>query len=135
MNADRRVILCAMLAGGAVLSFPVCSATSPVPDPVLGAIERHRQAYDALMEVWGQNSVSALYEAAKTDESAASELQRFRMVELAEEAAFSALLATMPTTKAGAVACVEHVAECGLATDEMRAWLGMLLDSPLVATL
>ena len=80
------------------------------------------------MEVWGRNSVSALYEAAKTDKSAASELQHFRMVELAEEAAFSALLATMPTTKAGAVACVEHVAECGLATDEMRAWLGMLLD-------
>ena len=85
------------------------------------------------MDVWGQNSVSALYEAAKTDESAASELQRFRMLELAEEAAFSALLATVPTTKAGAIACVEHVAECGLATDEMRAWLGMLVDSPLVA--
>ena len=77
--------------------------------------------------------MSALYEAAKTDESAASELQHFRMLELAEEAAFSALLGTMPTTKAGAVACVEHVAECGLATDEMRAWLAMLVDSPLVA--
>ena len=85
------------------------------------------------MEAWGRNSVSALSEAAKTDEFEASELQHFRMLELAEEAAFSALLATMPTTKAGAVACVEHVAECGLATDEMRAWLAMLVDSPLVA--
>ena len=87
------------------------------------------------MEVCRRNSVSALCEAAKTDNSAASELQHFRMLELAEEAAFSALLGTMPATKAGAVACVEHVAECGLATDEMRAWLAMLLDSPLVATL
>ena len=38
------------------------------------------------------------------------------MLELTEEAAFSALLETSPTTKAGAVACVEHVAACGLAT-------------------
>jgi hypothetical protein len=28
---------------------------------------------------------------------------------------------------------VEHVADCGLATDEMRAWLSMLNESPLVA--
>ena len=41
---------------------------------------------------------------------------------------FRTRLAAKPTTKAGAVACVEHVAECGLATDEMRAWLAMLLN-------
>jgi hypothetical protein len=43
-----------------------------------------------------------------------------------------ALLSTRPATKASAIACVNHVAECGLATDEMRSWLAMLVESPLV---
>jgi hypothetical protein len=50
-----------------------------------------------------------------------------------EESDFRALLATRPTTKAGAIACVEHVADCGIATDEMRAWLALLLDSRTAA--
>jgi hypothetical protein len=43
------------------------------------------------------------------------------------------LLATSPATKAGAIACVKHVAECGLASDEMRAWLAMMVESPLAS--
>jgi hypothetical protein len=57
----------------------------------------------------------------------------FSELETAEESAFHALLATRPMTNAGAIACVEHVADCGLATDEMRTWLAMLIESPLVA--
>jgi hypothetical protein len=56
----------------------------------------------------------------------------FSDLEMAEEKPFHALLATKPATKAGAIACVEHVSDCGLATDEMRAWLAMLVESPLV---
>jgi hypothetical protein len=74
-----------------------------------------------------------LYDRAKADESAAAEMRQFCELETEEEAAFHALLATRPTTKGGAISCVEHVADCGLATDEMRAWLAMLMESPLVS--
>jgi hypothetical protein len=77
--------------------------------------------------------VMALYERAKTDEDAAADLRRFRELETEEEAAFSSLLATRPATKASAIACIKHVADCGLATDEMRTRLAMLVESPLVS--
>ena len=58
----------------------------------------------------------ALYDRAEADEDAAAELREFRELETEEEAAFSALLATMPATKSSAIACVKHVADCGLAS-------------------
>ena len=75
----------------------------------------------------------ALYDRSKADEGAAAELRRFRELETEEEEAFSALLATRPATKASAIACVKHVADCGLASDEMRAWLAMMVESPLAS--
>jgi hypothetical protein len=75
----------------------------------------------------------SLYDREKADETAAAELHRLRELETGEEEMFSALLATKPATKAGAIACVKHVADCGLATDEMRRWLAMLVESPLVS--
>jgi hypothetical protein len=135
MNAvtDRRAVLGAILAGGSYLSVPGSPvANASIADPVYAAIERHRQAYDVFMDAWGQTHVLTLYDRAKADEGAAAELRRFRELEIEEEAALSSLLATRPTTKAGAIACVKHVADCGLATDEMRIWLAMLVESPLV---
>ena len=118
----------------------VMNALFPLPvaailaDPVYAAIELHRQAYGVFMDVWDRTrGATDLYERAKTDKAAAAELRRFSELERAEESAFHTLLATRPTTKTGAIACVEHVADCGLATDEMRAWLAMLIESPLVA--
>jgi hypothetical protein len=35
--------------------------------------------------------------------------------------------------EAEAIACVKHVADFGLASDEMRAWLAMLVESPLAS--
>ena len=136
MNAapDRRAVVGSILTAGACLSVPSwAGAGALVADPVLAAIERHRQAYDAFMDVWSQTSVSALYDRAKADEGAAAELRQFRELETEEEASFSALLATRPARKASAIACIKHVADCGLATDEMRAWLAMLVESPLVS--
>ena len=136
MNAvpDRRTVLGSILTAGACLSVPSwAGAGALVADPVLAAIERHRRAYDAFMEVWEQTQVLALYDRAKADEGAAAELRRFSELETEEEAAFSSLLATRPATKASAIASVKHVADCGLASDEMRAWLAMLVESPLVA--
>jgi hypothetical protein len=135
MNAatDRRAVLGAIATASACLSVPSWGAAGGfVADPVLAAIERHRQAYDAFMDVWGKTHVLTLYDRAGADEGSAAELRRFRELETAEEELFSALLATRPATKAGAIACVEHVADCGLATDEMRTWLIMLMESPLV---
>ena len=136
MNAvpDRHTVLGSILTAGACLSVPSWAGASElVADPVLAAIERHRRAYDAFMDVWGQTNVSALYDRAKADEGAAAELRQFRELETEEEASFSALLATRPARKASAIACVKHVAECGLASDEMRAWLAMLVELPLVS--
>jgi hypothetical protein len=136
MNAvtDRRAVLGAVLAGGAGLSvLSWAEGSAFVSDPARAAIERHRRAYDAFIDVWGQTHVLALYDRADADEGAAAELRRFRELEIEEEAAFSALLATKPATKAAAIACVKHVADCGLASDEMRAWLAMLVESPLAS--
>jgi hypothetical protein len=105
MNAapDRRAVLGSILTAGACLSPPLwAGADALVADPVLAAIERHRRAYDAFMQVWGKTSVLALYDRAKADEDAAAELRRFRELETEEEVAFSALLATRPATKASA---------------------------------
>jgi hypothetical protein len=130
---DRRAVLGAILTASASLSVAAWGSTNgSVADPVVAAIERHRLAYEAFITVWSQTSVMALYDRAKADSDAAVKLQRFRELETEEEAAFSALLATRPATKASAIACVKHVADCGLATDEMRSWLAMLMESPLV---
>ena len=132
--ADRRAVLGAILTAGACLSVPSwAGAGALVADPVLEAIERHRRAYDAFMEVWSQTSVLALYDRANADQDAAAELRRFRELETEEQAAFSSLLSTRPATKASAIACVKHVADCGLASDEMRAWLAMMVESPLAS--
>jgi hypothetical protein len=104
-----------------------------VTDPVMAAIERHRRAYDAFITVWSQTPVLALHDRTKVDSDAGAELRRFHKFETEEEEAFSALLATRPGTKASAIACVKHVADCGLASDEMRAWLAMLVESPLLS--
>ena len=136
MNAapDRRAVLGSILTAGACLSVPLwAGAGALVADPVLAAMERHRQAYAAFMEVWGQTNVSDLYDRANAEEGAAAELRDFRELETEEEAAFSALLATRPATKASAIASVRHVADCGLASDEMRAWLAMMVESPLAS--
>ena len=77
--------------------------------------------------------MSDLYDRANAEEGASAELRRFRELETEEEAAFSSLRATRPTTKASAIAWVNHVADCGLASDEMRAWLEMMVESTLVA--
>lgn len=77
--------------------------------------------------------MTSLYDRAKADPGAAAELRCFLELENEEGAAFSALLAVTPTIKAGAVACVQHVSECGLASNEMRAWLAMLIASPLAS--
>jgi hypothetical protein len=135
ISLDRRAALGAALAACACLSLPLRAGTGAlVADPVLAAIERHRRAYDAFMDVcWGQTHMSDLYNRAKVNEGAAAELRLFRELEIEEEASFSSLLATRPATKASAITCVKHVADCGLATDEMRAWLAMLVQSPLMS--
>jgi hypothetical protein len=131
---NRRAVLGAIVSASACLSMPSWGAAGgSIADPVVAAIERHRRAYDAFITVWSQTPVLALYDRAKADSDAAVKLQRFRELEAEEEAAFSYLLATRPATKASAIACVKHVADCGLASDEMRAWLAMLVESPLVS--
>jgi hypothetical protein len=135
MNAapDRRTVLGAVLTAGACLRALVgwrrhigrrsCPRRHTAPPAGI------RRIHGGL----GPANVSDLYDRANAEEGAAAELRRFRELETEEEAAFSSLLATRPTTKASAIAWVNHVADCGLASDEMRAWLAMMVESPLVA--
>jgi lipase chaperone LimK len=61
MNAapDRRAVLGSILTAGACLSVPSwAGAGALVAYPLLAAIERHRRAYDAFMDAWGQTNVS-----------------------------------------------------------------------------
>ena len=60
----------------ACLSAPLWGGISAlIADPVLVAMQGHRRAYDAFMEVWGQTNVSGLYDRANAEEGAAAELQ------------------------------------------------------------
>ena len=124
MNAPSRRAAFGVLAGVPALSLPAIAAI--LADPIYAAMERHRRAYDTLMEEWAQTRGGLLLE----DEA---DKRRWYDVGTAEEESFHALLATKPTTRAGAIACVRHVADIGLVTEEVSAWLTMLLGSPLVA--
>lgn len=121
--ADRRTFLAIGTAGAFLSSW--AHASGAEADPIYSAMTAHRQAYAVFEKLWDLTH-GGLY-----IEDEASKRQWYE-VNNAEEATFNALLATKPTTKAGAIACVEHVIDIGLATDEMKDWLAMLLDSPLV---
>ena len=123
-HAPTRRAAFGVLAGIPALSLPAFAAV--LADPVYTAMERHRRAYDTLMDAWAQTRGGLDLE----DEA---EKRRWYDVGTAEEDTFKAVLATKPTTRAGAIACVKHVADIGLVTEEVSAWLVMLLGSPLVA--
>ena len=123
-HAPTRRAAFGALACVPALSLPAFAAV--YSDPVYAAMERHRQAYDVLMDAWAKTRGGLLLE----DEA---DKRRWYDVGTAEEDTFKAVLATKPTTRAGAIACVRHVADIGLVTDELGAWLVMLLGSPLVA--
>jgi len=120
--ATRRAVLIALPA----MAYIDPRGFAVLADPVYAAMERHRRAYDVLMDAWAQTRGGLLLE----DEA---DKRSWYDVELAEEESFHAVLATKPTTRAGAIACVRHVADIGLVTEEVSAWLTMLLGSPLVA--
>ena len=120
--ATRRAVLIALPA----MAYIDPRGFAVLADPVYAAMERHRRAYDVLMDAWAQTRGGLLTRG------------RGRQAQLvrrgtAEEDSFKAVLATKPTTRAGAIACVRHVADIGLVTEEVSAWLVMLLGSPLVA--
>jgi len=123
-HAPTRRAAFGVLAGVPALSLPAFAAV--LDDPVYAAMERHRQAYDTLMDAWAQTRGGLDLE----DEA---DKRRWYDVGTAEEDTFKALLTIKPCTRAGAIACVRHVADIGLVTDEVSAWLTMLLGSPLVA--
>jgi hypothetical protein len=103
-------------------------ASLPAPDPVYGAMARHWTAYDECMEGWARHNGGR-----DIDDDDRAEKQRWCDVQAAEEDTFYALLKTMPTTRAGAIAFVRQVADCGLITTELGAWLLLMLESPLVS--
>ncbi len=124
MNAPTRRAAFGALACVPALSLPAFAAV--LADPVYTAMERHRRAYDTLMDAWAQTRGGLMLDAE-------ADKRWWYDAGTAEEESFHAVLATKPTTRAGAIACVRHVADIGLVTEEVSAWLLMLLGSPLVA--
>ena len=81
MNAatDRGAVLGSILTASGCLSVPtLAGAGAWVADPVMGAVERHRRAYGAFMDVWSQTNVVALYDRANAEEGAAAALRELR---------------------------------------------------------
>jgi phage-related protein len=99
-----------------------------VTDPVYGAMVRHRRAYDECMDAWGETNAGR-----DIDDDDRVGKQRWCDVQNAEEETFYTLLTITPTTKSGAIACVRQVADCGLITTQLGAWLLLMLESPLVS--
>jgi hypothetical protein len=97
--ADRRAFLALLPAGAFLSSWP--QANGAEADPVYAAMEVHRRAYDVFSEWWDLTH-GGMY----TEDEARK--REWYEVNNAEEATFNALLATKPTTKAGAIACVEY---------------------------
>jgi len=124
VNAPTRRAAFGALACVPALSLPAFAAV--LADPVYTAMERHRRAYDTLMDAWAQTRGGLMLDAE-------ADKRWWYDAGTAEEESFHAVLATKPTTRAGAIACVRHVADIGLVTEEVSAWLLMLLGSPLVA--
>ena len=119
--ATRRAVLTVLPA----MAYIDPRGFAVLADPVYAAMERHRQAYDVLMDAWAQTRGGLMLDAE-------ADKRWWYRIETAEEDSFHAVLATKPTTRAGAIACVRHVADIGLVTEEVSSWLVMLLVSPLV---
>jgi len=129
MNADRRAFLASLPA--AVFLSSWAQASGAEADSVYAAMEAHRQAYDAMAEAW--DSTRSFRWRTDPDEAEKAEIRRVSDLERMEEQTHNALLEVRPGTKTAAIAVVRHIAEYGLASVEMQAWLLMLLQSPLVS--
>jgi hypothetical protein len=97
VNINRR----ALVAGAASAAVAIPAAAAPMPDPIFAAIEAHRAAWAALEKDCSQLSDASTPEA---------EAEFDRLNDAVEEAA-GTLVDTQPTTMAGAVALLRHVAE------------------------
>ena len=91
----------AILAGAASAAVAIPAAAAPMPDPIFAAIEAHRAAWAALEKDCSRLSDESTPEA---------EAEFYRLNDAVEEAA-GILVETQPTTMAGAVALLRHVAE------------------------
>ena len=91
----------AILAGAASAAVAIPTAAAPMPDPIFAAIEAHRAAWAAL-----EKDCSRL-----SDESTPEAEAEFDRLNAAVEEAVGTLVDTQPTTMAGAVALLRHVAE------------------------
>jgi hypothetical protein len=97
VNINRR----ALVAGAASAAVAIPAAAAPMPDPIFAAIEAHRAAWAALEKDCSQLS----------DEGTPEAEAEFYRLNDAVEVAVCTLVATQPTTMAGAVVLLRHVAE------------------------
>jgi len=114
-------------------AFAVGALSQPMADPVFGAIERHRAAWERfeatsplIDEVVAERNGRTVTEADEAEYEAAND---------AETALFLALLSTAPQTKAGAQALINYASafDLGIIDDALETLFATLLRSPLIA--
>jgi hypothetical protein len=119
MNAltDRRSVLRGVLTAASVAAVPASVAAETL-DPVFGLLEAHKAAWVRLLET--ENRTDDYYELEDAGRAA--------------DASLAALLATPPTTRAGARAVMTWLMEFeeGRVSETSGAYLATLLRSPVL---
>lgn len=131
---SRRVFLA---AGPAASVFAILGAAARAEalsfDPIFSAIERHRnawKAFEAVCQITDEILAKRQGRAVTQEDEDAYEAAR-----AAEESDLDNLLATVPTTKAGARAAIEHLLgyERGCPPRAAGEFAATLLRSPVLA--
>jgi hypothetical protein len=126
---SRRATLAGVLSlapAAAVAAVPIASSASIKVDPIFAAIEKHREAFKAFHDACGAHSARdeewfAQRKDPRDDKPAAvldAEEHELAMSDQHDEAR-AALLTTVPTTLAGALAVIRYVTSYGVGTNEI----------------
>jgi hypothetical protein len=133
-NISRRA-LAAGLALAPVAGLPALAGAAQQADPILAAIERHNEAWRSFEAVCQlTDNVLAEQEGREVTQEDEAAYDVARDI---EESLMDDLLATVPTTKAGARAAIKHLIryDRGCEPRAAGAFAATLLLSPVLADL
>lgn len=135
-NQISRRALAAGLALAPVAGLPALAGavpTTPHVDPIIAAIERHRNGWKAFEDVCQITDEIAAKQQGR--EVTQEDQDAYELARSAEEIDLANLLATKPTTKAGARAAIEHLIayERGCPPRAAGEFAATLLQSPVLA--
>ncbi len=127
-DPSRRLFLAAGAAAGALGALSTAAAQEH--DPIFAAIERHKtaaQAFEAACPL--ADDVAAEEEGRRIT---AEDETAYVAARDADEAALSAMLSTVPTSRSGARAVIQYVASIDWHGEQLRALAASLAASPVL---